>query len=264
MVCRSENFLDDRIGRSLKHRILVPEKMDDPSLDPIEHRRALAGLRRVNWFSGTGQRLAREIIRIAAERNKFSLTVLDLGCGGGDVACQVACSASSNSASSKLDVSVYGWDLSSTAIETAKGEQNRLLSKANQNDKAALTKVRFEVTNALQQQEERKFDVVYCCLFLHHFSEQQAVELLSQMRRLARCSVIVDDLRRTRCGWWLAKLGCHLLSRSPVVHFDGPQSVRAAFSNTEVIKLAERAGLKDATIRLHWPERFLLRWDADR
>ena len=230
----------------------------------MEHRRALAGLRRVNWFSGTGQRLAQELIRIAAERKKSSLTVLDLGCGGGDVACQVARSTSSKATSSKLDVFVYGWDVSSTAIETAKSEQNRLFSKANENDKVALSKVRFEVTNALQQHEEWKFDVVYCCLFLHHFSEQQAVELLSQMRQLARCSVIVDDLRRTRWGWWLAKLGCHLLSRSPVVHFDGPQSVRAAFSDSEVIELAEQAGLKDATIRLHWPERFLLRWDADR
>ena len=254
----SQICLDSRIGRSLKHRILVPEKMDDPSLDATEHRRALAGLRRVNWFSGTGQRLASELIRIAVERNKTSLTVLDLGCGGGDVACQVA-----RSTSSKLDVSVYGWDLSSTAIETAKEERDRLLLKAGQGEKAALTKVRFEVTNALQQQE-KKFDVVYCCLFLHHFSEQQAVELLSQMRQLARCSVLVDDLRRTRWGWWLAKFGCHLLSRSPVVHFDGPQSVRAAFSEPEAIALAEQAGLKNVTIRRHWPERFLLRWDADR
>ncbi len=243
----------------MKQRILVPEKMDDPLLDAIEHRRALAGLQRVNWFSGTGQRLAKELIQIAAERKKPSLSVLDIGCGGGDVACQVA-----KSTAGKIDVSVFGWDLSSTAIQIAREQQTRQLLRVNTNERKSLEKVQFEVANALQQHEEQQFDVVYCCLFLHHFTEQQSIELLSQMKKRARCSVIVDDLRRTGLGWWLAKLGCHLLSRSPVVHFDGPQSVRAAFTESEAVQLAEQAGLQRATVRVHWPERFLLRWDADQ
>lgn len=243
----------------MKQRVLVPEKMDDPSLNAIEHRRALGGLQRVNWFSGTGPRLAKELIKIAAERKKASLSVLDIGCGGGDVACQVA-----RSTAGKIDVSVFGWDLSSTAIQIAREQQTRQLLGAKPNERVALQKVQFDVTNALQQHEEHQFDVVYCCLFLHHFTEQQAIELLSKMKKLARCSVIVDDLRRTQWGWWLAKLGCPLLSRSPVVHFDGPQSVRAAFMEAEAVQLAERAGLQRATARVHWPERFLLRWDADR
>jgi hypothetical protein len=57
-------------------------------------------------------------------------------------------------------------------------------------------------------------------------------------------------------------MGVHLLSRSPVVHFDGPQSVRAAFSVKEAIEIAAQAGMKPSTVRKHWPERFLLRWDA--
>jgi len=233
--------------------------MDDPLLDATEHRRALGGLRRVNWFSGTGSRLAKELIQIATERQKSSLSILDIGCGGGDVACQVA-----KRTAGKIDASVFGWDLSPTAIQIAREQQARQLLRVNPNERASLEKVRFDVTNALQEHEEHQFDVIYCCLFLHHFTEQQAIELLSQMRKLARCSVIVDDLRRTRRGWWIAKLGCHLLSRSPVVHFDGPQSVRAAFSEAEAVQLAGQAGLQRATVRLHWPERFLLRWDTDR
>ena len=73
-------------------------------------------------------------------------------------------------------------------------------------------------------------------------------------------AVLVDDLVRTRLGFALVWLGSYLLTTSPVVHADGPLSVRAALSISEALELAERAGLHGSTIRRHWPERFLLSW----
>jgi hypothetical protein len=40
--------------------------------------------------------------------------------------------------------------------------------------------------------------------------------------------------------------GCHLLSRSPIVHFDGPTSARAAWTRNELRTHAEHAGLVTA------------------
>jgi 2-polyprenyl-3-methyl-5-hydroxy-6-metoxy-1,4-benzoquinol methylase len=108
---------------------------------------------------------------------------------------------------------------------------------------------------------ESRYDVVMNSLFLHHLSEEGVLRLLVRMRE-AGGLVVVDDLLRTRAGYWLAWLGCRLLSRSPVVHFDGPVSVESAFSVAEVMALAERAGLSGAGLRRHWPERFLLTWRA--
>jgi hypothetical protein len=48
------------------------------------------------------------------------------------------------------------------------------------------------------------------------------------------------------------------LSRSAVVHADGPQSVAAAFTPIEVLTLARRAGLHTARVSSQWPCRFLL------
>jgi hypothetical protein len=45
-----------------------------------------------------------------------------------------------------------------------------------------------------------------------------------------------------------------------VVHLDGPQSVRAAFSDDEVHRLAAMAGLSGFAVTHHWPQRFLFRW----
>jgi hypothetical protein len=105
------------------------------------------------------------------------------------------------------------------------------------------------------------FDFAYCSLFLHHFSEQQAVGILNQMSACVRCALFVDDLLRSSMGLLLARVGCHLFSRSPVVHYDGPQSVRAAFTLSEVCELASLARLAPISIEKHWPERFLMRWE---
>ncbi len=55
----------------------------------------------------------------------------------------------------------------------------------------------------------------------------------------------------------LAWIGCHLLSRSPIVRHDGPVSVAGAYTIPEVRELAERAGLDwcepDASLAMSIP-----------
>jgi hypothetical protein len=97
-------------------------------------------------------------------------------------------------------------------------------------------------------------------LFWHHLAEPDGIKLLERMAAAARRAVLVDDLVRSRLGFALVWVGSYLLTRSSVVHTDGPLSVRAALSLAEARELAERAGLHGATIRRHWPERFLLTW----
>ncbi len=72
--------------------------------------------------------------------------------------------------------------------------------------------------------------------------------------------VLINDLARTGAGYLLAWAGCRVLSRSPVVHHDGPASVASAFTPDEALELAREAGLAGATVARRWPERFLLAW----
>jgi hypothetical protein len=80
------------------------------------------------------------------------------------------------------------------------------------------------------------------------------------MARLATRLVLVNDLVRGPAAYALAWLGTRLLTRSPVVHLDGPRSVAAAFTLREARELAERAGLHGARIDRRWPCRYLLAW----
>jgi 2-polyprenyl-3-methyl-5-hydroxy-6-metoxy-1,4-benzoquinol methylase len=232
---------------SLQTRCRRPEQMDQPDLDQGKHFAALAGLGRINRLSRSDAILWPSIAPLARDSRIQGrpLRVLDVACGGGDVAIALAL----RGARAGLDLQVEGCDISPRAVGFAcRQAESRGVS------------VRFFALDALHQDLPADYDVVCCSLFLHHLDETDAVELLRRMAAAARRRVLVNDLIRGRRGYLLAWAGCRLLSRSPVVHEDGPTSVAAAFSIGEALSLAGRAGLGDAILTRHWPQRFLLSW----
>jgi hypothetical protein len=225
-------------------RRLQPEIMDQPGLDPGRHRQALRGLRRINFWSRSAGILWPALAALARTTPQ-PLRVLDVATGGGDVPIRLWQRAKR----AGLSMIIEGCDISAVAVEHATRE-------AEQRGAA----VRYFVANALVDPLRDGYDAVVCSLFLHHLTEEQAVGLLRRMAAAARRLVLVNDLVRSRTGLWLARVGTRLLSRSPVVHVDGPRSVEGAYTIQEAQSLAERAGLQGATIERRWPCRFLLSW----
>lgn len=229
----------------LASRHLTPELMDQPGLDPGQHRQALAGLRRVNRMSATSGIFWSAIRTSLLPSNEKVLRVLDVACGGGDVAIGLAAKARR----AGINIQVEGCDISPVAVEHARQQAERTNTEAT-----------FFQHDVLQSPLPQQYDVVTSSLFLHHLAETEAIDLMQKMAAAARSLVLIDDLRRTRIGYLLAWAGCRLLSRSSIVHYDGPQSVVAAFSDREVRELAKQAGLDDVSISRHWPQRYLLSW----
>ena len=228
-------------------RCRQPELMDQPGLDLSEHIQALQGLRRINNVSRPGSVLWPAIARLARgkERKGRPLRVLDLATGGGDTPIKLDRQARR----AGLNLEIQGCDISPQAVDYAQNQARA--HKAN---------VRFFVLDVVHDVLPSDYDVLTCSLFLHHLDETDAIILLRQMGKAARCLVLVDDLVRSRWGYCMAMVGCHLLSSSRVVHVDGPISVAGAFTPGEALSLAEQAGLQGATLTRHWPERYLLTW----
>jgi 2-polyprenyl-3-methyl-5-hydroxy-6-metoxy-1,4-benzoquinol methylase len=224
-------------------RRLQPELMDQPGLDPHRHRQALAGLRRVNFWSGSARILWPPLTALARAVAPRPVRLLDLATGGGDVPIRLWHKARR----AGLPVVIEGCDVNAVAVEHATGRA-----------KQCGANVRFFTADALQGELPAGYDAVVCSLFLHHLTEDQAVGLLRRMGAAAGRLVLVNDLLRSRVGLLLARIGTHLLSRSEVVHVDGPRSVQGAFTVEEARALAERAGLSGATVERRWPCRFLL------
>jgi SAM-dependent methyltransferase len=220
--------------------------MDDPLLDVREHLRALDGLGRANVVSRTAASLWPHVVRAARQTPGRPLRVLDLACGGGHVAVDLALKARR----SGLPVEICGADVSPVAIGRA---------RALANEKQVF--VEFVQLDAVRDPLPGGFDLVVSSLFLHHLDEETAIAVIGKMARAARVGGLVTDLRRTRLGYAFAWVGTRLLSRSRVVHVDGARSVRAAFSDEEARGLARAAGLVSASVTRHWPQRWLLAWD---
>lgn len=97
------------------------------------------------------------------------------------------------------------------------------------------------------------FDVVYCSLFLHHFEDDQVVQLLAEMRRVSRAWVLVNDLERHFLPYHFLPATKSLFGWDPITLHDGPISVQAGFTLAEFRQLSARAGLTGAQVRAHRP-----------
>lgn len=231
---------------SLEERDRQPELMDQPGLDEAVHRQGLVGLTRVNAISRTANVLWQGLQFVDALSGGVPLRVLDIGSGGGDVVIGLAQVARRHGVALEVD----GCDINPTAISHAAISARR----------AGVAESRFFQLDVLKDSLPADYDVLTCTLFLHHFPEAAALDLLARMAAAARRAILIDDLLRSRTGYMLAWIGGRIITRSPLVHTDGPLSVRAAFRLNEVRRLAEHAGLSGASIRRHWPERYLLAW----
>ena len=227
-------------------RCRQPEIMDSPDLDERRHRAALDALRRVNVLSASARHLWHDL-RGLASRSGEPLRVLDLACGGGDVARGLERLA--RRAGCRIEV--HGCDASAVAVRHARSAADGSGSDA-----------RFFELDVLADDLPEGFDVIYSTLFLHHLDEDEAVALLRRMSAAARTMLVAQDLIRSRTGFVLAWTGVRVLSRSDVARTDGPRSVRAAFTLAEIAEMAQRAGLEGAKIRRCWPQRFSLTWRA--
>jgi 2-polyprenyl-3-methyl-5-hydroxy-6-metoxy-1,4-benzoquinol methylase len=233
------------LALGLRQRQREPEIIDQPDLEESRHIQALRGLERINWWSGSARILWPSIRALARQVCGTPLRLLDLATGGGDVPLRLwrkACRA-------EIPLEIAGCDRSPTAV--AHAQRAAAAQGAN---------LRFFTWDALAGQLPGDYDVLTCSLFLHHLEEDQAIDLLARMAAAARHLVLINDLRRSSAGWLLAYLGTRVLSRSPVVHRDGPISVAAAFTLGEMRRLAEAAGLSGGVVTRRWPCRFLFSW----
>lgn len=219
--------------------------MDAPDLPAEAHVRALRGLARINRISRSDAALWPPIRALADAMPDQPVRVLDVATGGGDVPVRVLRRARA----SGIALDVHVCDISPTAVE---------LSRRKASEQGLV--LHGSVVDVVREPLPGGFDAVTCSLFLHHLDDRDALALLQEMGAAASRLVLVSDLRRSRLGYAVAWAGTRLLSRSPIVHADGPLSVQAAFTPAELQALAERAGLSDARVERRWPWRMLLCW----
>jgi len=219
--------------------------MDDPLLDEKLHLEALKGLSRLNHFSNGAGVLWRPIATLFEQLHTTRVSVLDIATGGGDLPIALAQRAAGNG----LTLDISGCDFSSRSVAYA----------SHQADRAGVQLSTFPL-DILKEEIPGEFDVVMTSLFFHHIDPPDVVVVLEKMARAARHLVLVNDLERSPLNLALVYIATRVLSRSPIIWFDGPVSVRAAYTTSEISDLARQANLSGHSVQSHFPCRLLLQW----
>jgi 2-polyprenyl-3-methyl-5-hydroxy-6-metoxy-1,4-benzoquinol methylase len=203
-------------------RIIRPEWLD--SRRPEDAAASLNDLIKINRFLG-GHAVLRKIMAELVRRDE-SFTFLDVGAASGDMG------ASLKAEYPNARVTSFDYDINHMAAAS----DPRVCGDAFQ--------MPFRTDS---------FDFVHCSLFLHHFSNEQVVELLKDFGDIARRAVVLTDLERNPLAYFFLPFTRWLFRWDPVTLHDGPISVEAGFHADELKQLANEAGLKDPRVTVHRP-----------
>ncbi len=226
----------------MKQRHLLPELMDDPSLNQQDHLLALRGLQRINRWTHMAGLAWQPIEELACQHPGKTLRVLDIATGSADLPIQIWQRA--QRASIKLEIEAC--DVSDQAVAFAR-----------ENCRRARAPIHLFALDVLHDSIPAGYDIVLCSTFLHHLTNDQTLLVLDKMARAASRRVVAVDLVRGRLNWLQVWLACRLLSRSRIVHYDGPQSIRASYTPAEVDEIVRKLSFANYRITSHWPCRFV-------
>lgn len=105
---------------------------------------------------------------------------------------------------------------------------------------------------------ERSFDIVHAGMFLHHFTDEELLEVLPNLFAVARYALVVNDLRRSFFAYAGIKLLTSLFSGSVMVRNDAPLSVLRGFSRKDVERFTAPLQGATSTVERTWAYRWLV------
>lgn len=216
--------------------------MDDFSLHGRELRATLDEIARINQLLG-GNKVTLNGVKRIVKRVSTSkpIVIADIGCGNGDMLRMLANYGLKNNLNFKL----IGIDANAFTINYAK-----TLSNEYSNMEYLCLDIFSEDFSALQ------YDIVLCTLTLHHFTNEQLLNIITIFNNNASMGVVVNDLQRSKLAYKLFKIICMLFSLSKMSREDGLISILRGFKKKELEEFSKKLNLKNYTINWKWAFRY--------
>jgi 2-polyprenyl-3-methyl-5-hydroxy-6-metoxy-1,4-benzoquinol methylase len=207
-----------------KRAVDARELMDDPGCDPVLLDRTYEQFRVVNSLVAGWHRTYRERIRPLLTAETPS-SLLDIGCGGGDVARALAHWA----ARDRLPLEVTAIDPDARALAFAARTPN-------------LDGVQFRRAESSEFVDAAaRFDFVISNHLLHHLDAGQLTDLLIDSELLCRGLSIHSDIRRSGLAYAGFSVGTLPFFRRSFIREDGLTSIRRSYTTAE-LRVAARRG----------------------
>jgi len=201
-----------------RRAMALREAMDDPACDGERLNATYAQFAVVNrWLAGWRGVFERWL----EPRARPGATLLDVGCGGGDVARNLAAWSAA-----------AGVPLAITAVDP----DARALAFARQRGSGPQVRYRQAAVEELLAAGER-YDFVISNHVLHHLGEEEVPAFLAATASMARVAALHNDLRRNALAL-LAFAPLRPLFRGSFIVPDGLRSIRRAYRPDELRALA--------------------------
>jgi ubiquinone/menaquinone biosynthesis C-methylase UbiE len=226
-----------------KRRSYELEYIDTGNYTSAEYDDCIGELQLINRWMGDAHTLKHTLFKNIGAAGLKSFSLLDVGAGSGELLRVTAAWARET-----------GREMRGVGLELNERSASAILEESREFPE--ITSVRGDALKL--PFAEADFDYVICSLFTHHFVEDQVVQILREMNRVARRRLIVIDLHRHPVAYFLYTTLAKLVLKNRLTRHDGALSILRSFKAEELFELAKRAGLRNAHVERHFPYRLAL------
>ncbi|WP_310381088.1 methyltransferase domain-containing protein [Flavobacterium sp.] len=227
---------------STKYRTNKPEIMDDFSMEGDLLRDALVKIAKINQLLG-GNKLTLQGVQflLSNSAKKQQITIVDVGCGNGDMLRNLADFGIKNN----YNLQLIGIDANKFTVNVACE-----LSIQYPNISYRCIDV-FDETFA-----KLKYDIVLCTLTLHHFKDNEIMKIVSVFNANAAIGIVINDLHRSSVSYRLFQVVCFVFRLNAMSREDGLTSILRGFKKAELKQFSEKLKLKKYSIQWKWAFRY--------
>ena len=219
------------------------EHIDTGNYTAEEYESCIGELQLVNRWMGDAHSLRTSLLREIEAQGLKNFSILDVGAGSGELLRVAADWARQTN----REMSAVGLELNERSAESINEESQRYEEISSVRGDA------LELPFA-----DSQFDYVICSLFTHHFLDEQVVQILREMSRVARRRIFVIDLHRHPIAYLLYTTLGKVVLHNRLLRHDGALSILRSFKVDELLALAQRAGLREISVERRFPYRLVL------
>jgi SAM-dependent methyltransferase len=222
------------------------EWLDRDDIDPAELRAVLRDLARFNTAFFGHSPILKWLGRVLGrERNCSGPTILDVGCGYGDLLRAIRRWSNKRN----LKPTLLGVDLNPETIRIAR-------EVTDQDDQ-----IEFAVMDVFDLPPGRRFDLIVSSLVAHHLSDEKLRDFLVLLERASTQGWLIYDLQRHRLLYEVIGAASRLARLHPMVTKDGQISVMRSLTRKEWTDRIAAAGIELSDVKIR---RFLFRFVIER
>lgn len=225
-----------------KYRSDEPELMDDFDLEGETLRDALDKIASINKLLGGNKVTLNGVKNLINDIDKNRVvTIVDVGCGNGDMLRTLADYAINE----QLQFKLIGIDANAFTIKHAEN-----LSRNYRN-------ISYECVDIFSNNlSAQNIDVFLCTLTLHHFKDEEILKLVKYFHENAKIGVVINDLHRSKLAYYLFQALCLVFRLNAMSRADGLVSILRGFKKADLLRYSKELMFKNFSIQWKWAFRY--------